>query len=285
MRARQLLRKRKDTNSIWSDISDNDLVDAHKGIRRGLSRFVFSIASLVVVTSICYIAWQMYQMQIREPNVLKVVEKAMNSVVAVECYSTDGEKGSAGTGVVMNVPLSGNYKSGIISASHIFDDCVEGSEVTVIHDGVTYIGMLSKKDPLNTFGNIKDNDVDLALIYIEAEIPVLQPAKEARIGDWAIVIGNPLYLNNYVTVGIIGGVTDSEYITDAATNSGNSGGPVLDSNGDVLGIVSSSAIEEDAIKENQKGIWNFAAGITTVKRLKLTCSKIYSTEQICPFVD
>ena len=285
MKAKQLVRKRKDTNSIWSDISDNDLVDAHKGIRRGLTRFAFTVSAVIALLLLGYVAWGMFQIEQREPNAVEVANKAMQSVVIVECDNPEESTTSAGAGVAMEAPVYGIYKTAIISAAHIFDDCAIGSDVAVVREGVRYTGYLASKDPVLGNGNVSTYDADLALIYVEAEFPKLQPAPEAKIGDWTIVVGNPLDLTNYVTVGIISGVTDYEYSTDAATNHGNSGGPILNSSGQVLGIVSSGAIEVDSIDNNEKGIWDNAAGITSVKRLKLSCDRIYASEQICPFSD
>ena len=67
---------------------------------------------------------------------------------------------------------------------------------------------------------------------------------KARIGDWVIAIGNPFGLGGTVTSGIISARNRSiglsryeDYIqTDASINSGNSGGPLFDMNGDVIGI-------------------------------------------------
>ena len=84
MRARQLIRKRKDSNSIWSDISEDDLVDSHKGIRRGLSRFAFMLTVLIAICLLGYIAWSLFQVNQREPNAAKVPATASNSVDGVE---------------------------------------------------------------------------------------------------------------------------------------------------------------------------------------------------------
>lgn len=285
MRSNQLLRKRKDTNSIWSDIAEDDLVDSNKGVRRGLSRFSFGVAILVATSIFAYFAWGMLQINNREPNAVEVASKAKGSVVGLECDVPSKEMVSAGSGVAIEVPTSGIYKTAILSAAHIFDDCKIGSDVNVIHEGVTYVGVLENKDPIAGNGEIETYETDLALIYVEADIPKLKPGKAAQIGDWAIVIGNPLDITNYVTVGVISSVTDSEYSTDAAANHGNSGGPLLNSKGQVIGIVSSGAIEENAIDSNEKGIWDHAAGITSVKRLKLACSQIFQGSDPCPFSD
>ena len=89
---------------------------------------------------------------------------------------------------------------------------------------------------------------DIALLQIKSE-DKFSPVKfgdsdKARIGDWVIAIGNPFGLGGTVTSGIISARNRSiglsryeDYIqTDASINQGNSGGPLFDMNGDVIGI-------------------------------------------------
>ena len=89
---------------------------------------------------------------------------------------------------------------------------------------------------------------DIAILQLETNekfIPVrFGDSDKARIGDWVIAIGNPFGLGGTVTSGIISARNRSiglsryeDYIqTDASINSGNSGGPLFDMNGDVIGI-------------------------------------------------
>ena len=89
---------------------------------------------------------------------------------------------------------------------------------------------------------------DIAVLQIDSKekfIPVnFGDSDKARIGDWVIAIGNPFGLGGTVTAGIISARNRSiglsryeDYIqTDASINSGNSGGPLFDMNGDVIGI-------------------------------------------------
>ena len=93
-----------------------------------------------------------------------------------------------------------------------------------------------------------DSLSDIAVLQIESKekfTPVkFGDSDKARIGDWVIAIGNPFGLGGTVTSGIISARNRSiglsryeDYIqTDASINSGNSGGPLFDMNGDVIGI-------------------------------------------------
>jgi len=94
----------------------------------------------------------------------------------------------------------------------------------------------------------RDSLSDLALLKVEGQnLPYVQfgNSQGTRVGDWAIAIGNPFGLGGTVTAGIVsalhrnitgGGAYDRYIQTDASINQGNSGGPLFDLNGNVIGI-------------------------------------------------
>lgn len=94
-----------------------------------------------------------------------------------------------------------------------------------------------------------DSDVDLAILKIDSKDKFkavdFANSENLKVGQWAIAFGNPLGLNDTMTVGIVSakgrsslGIEKIENFiqTDAAINQGNSGGPLVDINGDVIGI-------------------------------------------------
>ncbi len=112
---------------------------------------------------------------------------------------------------------------------------------------------------------------DLALVQVP--VPGLRPASlgnsnHIRVGQWAIAMGSPFGLEHTMTVGIIsatgrrglGRGTYGDFIqTDASINPGNSGGPLVDINGQVIGINSMIAAQAQGI--------GFAIPINTAKRI------------------
>jgi len=124
----------------------------------------------------------------------------------------------------------------VITNNHVIQD----SEDILVRVGgdKEYKATIIGADPLS----------DIAVLQIvskEKFIPVkFGDSDKARIGDWVIAIGNPFGLGGTVTSGIISARNRSiglsryeDYIqTDASINSGNSGGPLFDMNGDVIGI-------------------------------------------------
>jgi Do/DeqQ family serine protease len=107
-----------------------------------------------------------------------------------------------------------------------------------------------------TSGKVKligrDDKTDLAVLKIESDKPLpfveMGNSDEIKIGDWAIAVGNPYGLQGTVTVGVISakgrsgiplpeGPSYQDFIqTDASINPGNSGGPLVDINGELIGI-------------------------------------------------
>ena len=96
-----------------------------------------------------------------------------------------------------------------------------------------------------------DQRTDLALLKVESKTPLpfvkFGDSAKARVGDWVVAIGNPFGLGGTVTVGIVSskgrdiatdamGIVDDFIQTDAAINSGNSGGPMFNVAGEVIGI-------------------------------------------------
>ena len=157
-------------------------------------------------------------------------------------------------------------KNGIIlTNAHV----VSGADkVTVtLKDGREFDGTVTGTDKVTDLAVVKINPQGADL-----PIAILGDSDQVQVGDWAIAVGNPVGLNNTVTLGIIStlarssaqvGIPDKriDFLqTDAAINPGNSGGPLLDQNGNVIGI-------NTAIRADATGI-GFAIPINKAKSLK-----------------
>ncbi len=130
----------------------------------------------------------------------------------------------------------------IVTNNHVItaDGRGQVEAITVkLTDGTEYSAKLIGRDAAS----------DLAVLKISSPKPLpfvkFGDSRSARVGDWVIAIGNPFGLNGTVTAGIIsavyrntgsGGAYDRYLQTDASINRGNSGGPMFDMNGQVIGI-------------------------------------------------
>jgi S1-C subfamily serine protease len=154
----------------------------------------------------------------------------------------------------------------ILTNAHV----VNGADrvVVTLKDGRSFEAIVEGVDEVTDLAVVKIDDTD------DDELPVatLGDSDQIQVGDWAIAVGNPLGLDNTVTLGIISTIKRSsnavgipgkrlEFIqTDAAINPGNSGGPLVNQQGEVIGI--NTAIRADAM-----GI-GFAIPINKAKDIK-----------------
>lgn len=277
------LRRRKlPTATVLGHIANQDKFALRNSSRWSLPVWVlptFAVASLVTLVVLCF---QVVDLQGHKFNPNDVVAKARSATFEVSCG------GSSGTGVGINVPVPDGYKTAVFSAAHIFDACKPGDKIDVVSSGRTYKGVLFKKDPTGVV-NADDFETiaDIALIYMRVKLPALEPAPAGRVGDWVVELGNPLREINYATFGILTKITDSQYYTDAATNHGNSGGPLLDSQARVLGLVSWFQLVPESFIDprNKSEVRDQVHGISAAKRLSNACAVIYSSSPKCPFRD
>ncbi|MGK7926111.1 MAG: HhoA/HhoB/HtrA family serine endopeptidase [Spirulina sp.] len=152
----------------------------------------------------------------------------------------------------------------VLTNAHVVSGADEVS--VTLQDGREFEATVLGSDPVT----------DLAVVKIQgaSDLPVmpLGDSDRLQVGDWAIAVGSPGGLNNTVTLGIIStldrpssqvGIPDKRLNflqTDAAINPGNSGGPLLNANGEAIGI-------NTAIRANATGI-GFAIPINKAKALK-----------------
>ncbi|HEU4956729.1 MAG TPA: Do family serine endopeptidase [Sphingomicrobium sp.] len=146
------------------------------------------------------------------------------------------EAGSLGSGFIISPD---GY---IVTNNHL----IQGVDGTGTVDSVTITLPDRREFPARIIG--RDQASDLALLKIEgSNLPFVNwgDSNRARVGDWVVAIGNPYGLGGTVTAGIISalhrgitgiGAYDRYIQTDASINMGNSGGPMFDMAGNVIGI-------------------------------------------------
>ncbi len=197
---------------------------------------------------------------------ISVYERISPAIVAIEAQVSDGV--SAGTGCVIS------SDGLILTGSHVVDDATQ-IEVTT-YNGQTYkakfIAQMSAKNK------------DLALLKITPDAPLktvsFADSEEVKVGQKVLTIGNPFGFSNTLTQGIISRIdyVKNRFQTDAAINPGCSGGPLLNSTGEVIGI-------SQSIYNPDHNISNIGIGfaipsneavkfIATVDKSKLTPKKI-----------
>ncbi|ATZ12848.1 serine endoprotease DegS [Erwinia amylovora] len=158
------------------------------------------------------------------------VRRAAPAVVYVYNHSANGASDILGSGVIMDP------RGYILTNKHVINDA---SQIVVnLQDGRSFEAMLVGSDYLTDLAVLKINAASLPVIPIN-------PQRIAHIGDLVMAIGNPYNIGQTVTQGIIGatgrvGLSPSRHQdflqTDASINRGNSGGALINSLGELMGI-------------------------------------------------
>ena len=229
-------------------------------------RLIVILASLFIVNSV------------KSQDISKLFEEVDKSVVIINVLQSK----STGTGVVDEKASFGSLGTGvlinetgqILTAAHVVNDA-DLIEV-VFKDGQK---LRAKTEGLSRMA-------DVAIIKTQGVINNPYPAKlgnsdNTKIGDKVMIIGNPMGLNHSLSVGYISrrekqpnaseNFSSMEFFqTDAAINTGNSGGPMFNMNGEVIGIISSILSRSGGFE----GI-GFVATINIVKELLIDKSNTW----------
>lgn len=176
-------------------------------------------------------------------SIKDIAKKVLPTVVSISVSAPTGS--GTGSGSVIQ---SDGSKSFIVTNNHVIDDAVAGGKVTV-----------EFQDGTELAATIRGRDIayDLAVLQIaKGNLPTIKIGDSSKvvIGDLSVAIGSPLGLSGTVTSGIIsalnrpvlaGSNDRASYIdalqTDAAVNPGNSGGPLVNGQGEMIGVNSAIA--------------------------------------------
>jgi len=166
-------------------------------------------------------------------TVADIVDRVSPSVVRIDMSRDSGAPAGAGSGVIVS-------PDGLILTNAHVVEAGRRADVTTL-EGRRLAAAILGRDP--------DTDLALLRVHDSASLPFarLGDSKKLRRGQIAIAIGNPLGFDASVTAGIVsalgrtlrarnGRMIDDVIQTDAALNPGNSGGPLVSSSGEVIGI-------------------------------------------------
>jgi S1-C subfamily serine protease len=190
--------------------------------------------------------------------IVTAVEKAKNAVVKIDKYtSIGGNERLTGTGSGFVFSSDGL----ILTNAHVIENSAR-LNVSLL-DGNEFSGELIGRD--------KDTDIAIIKIFGSGYTPVkLGVSGDLKIGQLVIAIGNPLGYQHSVSVGVLSGVgrtmrtpggqlIDDILQSDAAMNPGNSGGPMINTDGEAIGI-------NTAIIPSAQGL-SFSIGIDSAKEI------------------
>lgn len=191
--------------------------------------------------------------------IIEAVDKTKNAVVKIDVFKKDkdGKLRPAGSGSGFIFSSDGL----IFTNSHV----VSGAEKIMVS--------LLNENEIEGFLIGKDPDTDLAILKIYSEgysVAKLGDAQDLKIGQFVIAIGNPYGYQHTVTTGVVsalgrtlqtqsGKLVDNVIQSDAALNPGNSGGPMINTDGEVIGV-------NTAIIQGAQGL-SFSVDVNTAKEI------------------
>ena len=188
-----------------------------------------------------------YAYDVNEQRTIQIYERISPCIVSIDAQLPTGI--SSGTGCIIST------NGGILTSSHVISNSND-IDVT-LNSGKTYKAKIVSKI---------DNDLALLKIVPQERLNTINlgNSTNVKVGQKVLAIGNPFGFSGTLTEGIVSRIdyTKNKIQTDAAINPGNSGGPILNSNGEVIGI-SQSIYNPDNNKSNV-GI-GFAVPIDSVK--------------------
>lgn len=203
----------------------------------------------IILFITCFIAIPTFAFDKEEQNIISLYEKINPAIVCIDSHVSDGI--SCGTGCIID-------KRGIIlTSAHVID--VGDNVVVTMSNGQDYNAKL-----LQRFGENKD--IALLKIDVPTELKTVKfgDSEKIKVGQKVLAIGNPFGFNGTLTQGIISRIdyAKNRIQTDAAINPGSSGGPLLNKQGEIIGINQAIYNPDDNISNIGIG---FAIPINLVK--------------------
>ena len=155
-------------------------------------------------------------------KVLAIVEPSVYQVV---CGQTQGS--AFGVGITLDATSRNEgYIGAVITNHHVVEDCL-GEQVKVTQNGRNLGGKVWDWDAEN----------DLALIVtLGAVNPISIATSIPQRGELVMALGSPYGLEGSISSGIVSNITDDDVVTDTAVDPGNSGGPLVNQFGELIGI-------------------------------------------------
>jgi len=184
------------------------------------------------------------------PDLGEKIDTALDATVGINCIS--GGWIHRGSGWPLDAP-SGSATI-IVTNHHVIKECVGPDKGTV---DIDVRGQYGTGQIINY-----DAEYDLAIIETSLALTPLPTAGWPQIGHWVMAVGNPVGFVGSVNTGRVSNLTSFEIVHDVSTNSGNSGGPLINAAGQVVGVHYAGYADD------------FVEGVNFAIALRMLCDKL-----------
>lgn len=195
----------------------------------------------------------------------QLIDRVKSSVVIVNC----GDWSGTGWAIQLEAPtdkdslnLYAEFPHSVITNEHVITDCESApGSVSIIVDGVESRGYLESYDGKR----------DLALLMVKPELPALEVGSRPMPGAWVMTVGNPFELTQAVSIGNVMNIDGIDLVNSAPINNGNSGGPLVNSRGRVVGVTTWVRIATADDPTDTPQDWNVATTIPALCKKIIRC--------------
>ena len=182
-----------------------------------------------------------------------LIEKVRASTVTILCRESQGSGwvvdlvGVEDDSDEESIELDRKYPTEVITNHHVIEDCIDTPRKVRAQTG---------PEEFDAYLYSWDEENDLALVSITQDVPHLEVSKKPEPGWWAMAVGTPYGLEGSISIGNVMNLEGFEVYATSPLNSGNSGGPMVNSLGQVMGTSTATLIGDDDPQD-----WNIAMGI------------------------
>jgi len=186
-----------------------------------------------------------------QPSMLQsFIDTTLSSTVTIFCGTGWGSGWVANLSDDLSTSKDDGFPTEIVTNHHVIEECI---------NDVVEIKPIGSQEVYEAYVFSFDIDNDLAILMTSTylpPLPVVTPENEPKVGQWVIAIGSPgagstgPLLEGSVTKGTISNLPDDLIITDTTLNPGNSGGPLLNAAGQVIGVNSAKIVEKGFDNQN-----------------------------------
>jgi serine protease Do len=172
------------------------------------------------------------------PALKETIDNVRQSTVTISCGKWQGSGWFIALDDNPDSGVDDNFPYEIITNEHVITDCISSGGITFKVNGST----VSRSAKLYEY----DKEQDLAVLMTTFKVPALSVApveRKPQIGQWVMAVGSPVGaydLTGTVTTGRVTNLDGYQVVTDAALNGGNSGGPLVNARGEVIGTNSAT---------------------------------------------
>ncbi len=199
------------------------------------------------------------------PNDLSaLIENVQRSTVTIRCKKSQGSGWVLDLGAPSEdasaeyIEIDRMFPYEVITNHHVIEDCVDSPERVRARAG---------EEEYDAYLYSWDEKNDLAIVAISQEVPPLEISTKPQPGWWAMAIGTPYGLEGSISIGNVMNTERSDIIATTPLNSGNSGGPMVNSRGQVMGTNTWVLVEDDAQD------WNVAVGTPALCDAVVLCEE------------